>query len=84
MDHEQLQVYLKSQARDEVSPGAHHSLIVRHFLQTFSSASERRKEGRTVVYSVGATLALHTRVSYRNASVRTLHLSACPHLTRSP
>ena len=32
----------------------------------------------------GATAALHIRVSYRNGSVRTLHLGACPHLTRNP
>ena len=30
-----------------------------------------------------ATVTLHTRVPYRNGSVRTLHLGACPHLTRT-
>ena len=49
---------------DQVFPGAHHSLIVRDLLQTFSvRASKRWKEGRTIVYSKGPTVALHTRVS---------------------
>ena len=85
MDRKRLQVYPKSQAIDQVSPGAHHSLIVRRFLQKFSvRASERWKEGLAVVYSKGATVAFHIRVSYSNASVRTLHLGACPHLTCIP
>ena len=55
------------------------------YLQTFSvRASERWKEKPTVVYSKGATAALHTRVSCRNVSARTLHLGACPHLTCIP
>ena len=85
MDCKRLQVYPKGQAMDQVSSGAYYSLIVRHLLQTFSvRASERWKEGRKVIYSKDATVTLHIRVSYRGASVRTLHLGACPHLTPIP